>query len=51
MQRGHGLGRGLPLMAKYASRYFGQDSYGLIRDPLPERRADIGDLKSAGAEP
>jgi hypothetical protein len=50
MQRGHDFGRDLPSMAKYASRYFGQDSHGLVRDPLPEGRVDIGDLKTLGPE-
>jgi hypothetical protein len=49
-QRGHDFGKELPSMAAYAARYFGQDSHGLIRDPLPEGRVDIGDLKSMGSE-
>jgi hypothetical protein len=51
-QRRNDFGRDLPTMAHYASRYFGQDSRGLLRTRVPEGRVDIGETKSLGeAEP
>lgn len=38
----------LPAMALEASKYFGQDSKGLVHDRLPEARVDIGELKNLG---
>jgi hypothetical protein len=35
--------KALPAMAKYASRYFGQNSHGLIREPLREGDVQIGE--------
>jgi hypothetical protein len=37
-------------MSRYASRYFGKDSDGLIRKPLPEVRIIIGEPKFIGYE-
>jgi hypothetical protein len=53
-QRLHDFGRDLPLMAQSASAYFGRDSYGLVRRPVPEGRVKVGeptvvdDLASSG---
>lgn len=41
----------LPSMAQYASRFFGQDSKGLIRDRLPEVKIIYGDPKLIKYEP
>jgi hypothetical protein len=41
--------KALPAMAQYVSKYFGQDSHGLLRESVPSGRVDIGDLKSLGA--
>ena len=41
----------LPVMADYASRYFGQDSGGLLRDRVHEGRVEIGEPKSLGEIP
>jgi hypothetical protein len=38
--------RALPIMAKHASRYFGQDSHGLLRRPVPEGQVEFGEPKS-----
>ena len=35
----------LPTMAQEASRYFGQDSHGLVRRPLPEGHVTLGEPK------
>jgi hypothetical protein len=50
-ETGHEFGKELPMMAKYASRYFGRDSHGLIRDLVPEGRVEIGAVKSLGSVP
>lgn len=34
--------RMLPLMVRYASQYFGQDTRGLLRRPLPEGNVEVG---------
>lgn len=44
-ERGNSFDKVLPAMAAYASKYFGQDSKGLIRDPLPEGRVEVGSTK------
>jgi hypothetical protein len=49
--RGADFEKLLPSMVTYASQYFGQDSHGLLRRPLPEGRVDIGEAKSLGAVP
>lgn len=40
--------KALPVMVQYASRYFGQDSHGLLRTKVPEGKVLIGELKSLG---
>ncbi len=50
-QRGNDFDQQLAAMAQYASRYFGHDTHGLIRKPLPETRVDLGELKILGEEP
>jgi hypothetical protein len=41
----------LAAMAEDASQYFGQDTKGLIRKPLPEGKVEVGELKVLGVEP
>lgn len=41
-QRHHNFDRDLPSMAQYASRYFGQDSHGLLRSQVPEGHVEMG---------
>ena len=50
-ERGNDFGKELGTMAQYASRFFGKDSDGLIRKPLPEVRIIIGEPKFIGYEP
>jgi hypothetical protein len=40
--------RALPVIAQYASRYFGQDSHGLLRTKVPEGQVKVGEPKSLG---
>jgi hypothetical protein len=40
--------RALPVMAQYASRYFGRDSHGLLRTQVPEGQVKVGEPKSLG---
>lgn len=47
-ERGADFEKLLPAMVGYASQYFGQDSHGLLRRPLPEGRVEIGEPKSLG---
>jgi hypothetical protein len=47
-QRGVEFDKRLSAMAMDASRYFGQDSHGLVHRDLPLGHVDIGDLKSLG---
>jgi hypothetical protein len=35
--------KALPAMAQYASRYFGQDSHGLLRKHVPEGQVEVGE--------
>jgi hypothetical protein len=35
-------------MAQYASRYFGQDTHGLLRAQVLEGHVDVGEVKSLG---
>jgi hypothetical protein len=37
------FGKALPLMASYASRYFGQDSNGLVRKPVVNGHVEVGE--------
>jgi hypothetical protein len=41
----------LASMVEDASKYFGQDSHGLVRKPVPEGHVDIGILQSLGDVP
>jgi len=50
-ETGHDFGREFPMMAKYASKYFGQNTRGLVRTPVPEGHVDIGEVKSLGTLP
>jgi hypothetical protein len=47
-ERSNSFDNALPLMAKYASRYFGQPSNGLLRTQVQEGNVEIGELKSLG---
>jgi hypothetical protein len=50
-QRGHNFDQDLASMADAASKYFGQDSQGLVRTSVPFAHVDIGEVKSLGAVP
>ncbi len=50
-QRGHNFDEDLAVMAQSASKYFGQDSQGLVRTSVPFARVEIGELKSLGTVP
>jgi hypothetical protein len=50
-QHGNDFGKALPAMARYASQYFGQNTNGLIRKPLPEGHVEIGVPKTIGVLP
>jgi hypothetical protein len=50
-ERRNAFDKALPVMAQFASRYFGQDSHGLLRESAPQGRVEIGDLKSLGEVP
>jgi len=50
-QHNHGFDTELLAMAQTASRYFGQDSHGLVRKEIPEGRVQIGDIRLVGSEP
>jgi hypothetical protein len=50
-QRRNAFDQQLAAMAQYASRYFGQDSHGLIRQPIPEGQVILGELKVVGVDP
>jgi hypothetical protein len=50
-ERGADFERLLPSMVASASQYFGQDSHGLLRRPLPEGRVEIGEPTSLGTVP
>ncbi len=50
-ERLHDFSKELPGMTQYASQYFGQDTQGLMRAPVPEGRVDIGEVKSLGTVP
>jgi hypothetical protein len=47
-QRHHDFDKDLPAMAQYASRYFGQDSNGLVHTAVPFGHVEIGDTRSLG---
>jgi hypothetical protein len=48
---GTDFAKALPAMAQQAARYFGQDSKGLIRDPLPEVKIEYGEPRVIRVEP
>ena len=50
-QMHHDFDKDLPSMALYASRFFGQDSKGLIRKPIPLGQVEVGEPKSLGDVP
>jgi hypothetical protein len=50
-ERHNQFDKALPVMAQFASKYFGQDSRGLLRTRVPEGRVDVGDVKSLGTVP
>jgi hypothetical protein len=47
----HDFEKEVPEMTQYASTYFGQDSHGLLRSPVPEGHVEIGAVKSLGNVP
>ena len=50
-ERRNDFSESLASMAQDASRYFGQDSHGLIREHLPDTRIILGEPKVLGYEP
>jgi hypothetical protein len=42
-QRSNEFDKALPAMARTASRYFGQDSHGLVRKPIREGHVEVGE--------
>jgi hypothetical protein len=50
-QRGNDFGKALPAMARYASQFFGRNTNGLIRKPLPEGHVEIGIPRAIGIVP
>lgn len=50
-ERGGDFGKTLPMMAAYASQFFGRESRGLLRRTLPDGQVSIGDVKSLGPVP
>jgi hypothetical protein len=40
--------KALPVMARFASQYFGEPTKGLVRTRVPEGQVDIGEVKSLG---
>jgi hypothetical protein len=49
-EQGNDFVKMLPSMAQYASQYFGQDSHGLVRRPIPEGNVEIGVPRTVGQE-
>lgn len=47
-QQHHLFDKDLPSMAAYASRYFGQDSHGLVHDKVPIGEVEVGEVKTLG---
>jgi hypothetical protein len=47
-QHAHAFNQQLMSMTLHASKFFGQDSNGLTRKPLPEGRVEIGDARDLG---
>jgi hypothetical protein len=50
-QRGTNFAGALPALVSNASQYFGQNTFGLLRKPLPEGSVAIGDVKYVGIVP
>jgi hypothetical protein len=50
-ERTRDFGEELPYMALSAARYFGQETGGLMLDPLPNGHVDFGELKNEGSVP
>jgi hypothetical protein len=50
-RRRHDFGRELAAMSASASRFFGRNSDGLVRTPMPTGRVEIGETKFLGYEP
>jgi hypothetical protein len=50
-QRDNDFEKLLPAMAKYASQYFGKDTFGLIRRPLPEGDVEVGIPRAVASIP
>ena len=50
-ERGGDFAKILPSMVGYAGKFFGHDTGGLLRKPLPEGRVEIGEPKSLGVVP
>jgi hypothetical protein len=50
-ERQHDFVKELPTMAHTASKYFGQDTKGLVRARIPEGQVEIGEIKSLGSVP
>jgi hypothetical protein len=49
--RGTNFTVALPAMVRQAGKYFGADTHGLVRDPLPLGRVEVGPVKSLGVVP
>jgi hypothetical protein len=47
-ERHNQFDKALPVMTEYASKYFGQDSKGLLRTRVPEGQVKVGEPKSLG---
>jgi len=47
-QNNHAFDRDLPMMAGFASQYFGQNTNGLVRQRMPFGNVTIGEVKSLG---
>jgi hypothetical protein len=47
-EQGTDFRKTLPAMAAYASQYFGQDTHGLVRRPIPEGKVEVGVPKTLG---
>jgi hypothetical protein len=50
-QQDMNFSRVLPSMAKYASQYFGKDTFGLLRRPLPEGDVEVGIPRAVASLP
>ena len=47
-QRSHAFDRQLAAMTEQASKFFGLDSNGLTRHPLPEGKVELGEMRALG---